>query len=100
MDELRNVQKTSTLEDESRKMRYAQALVKRVIDLIPDSFVKHKNLIYQEILSLPIEDMKEIEKGGPRSKDIIKDIIDTISQEFDLDPETGEEKEEEYKDQQ
>jgi hypothetical protein len=100
MDELRNVQKTSTLEDESRKMRYAQALVKRVIDLIPDSFVKHKNLIYQEILSLPIEDMKEIEKGGPRSRDIIKDIIDTISQEFDLDPETGEEKEEEYKDQQ
>lgn len=99
MDELRNVQRTSTLEDESRKMRYAQALVKRVLDLIPDSFVKHKSLIYQEIIGLPIEDMKEIEKGGPRSREIINDIINDISQEFDLDPETGEEKEEEYKDQ-
>ena len=100
MDELRNVQKTSTLEDESRKMRYAQALVKRVLDLIPDTFVKHKSLIYQEIIGLPIEDMKEIEKGGPRSREIINDIINDISQEFDLDPETGETKEEEYKDQQ
>lgn len=99
MDELRNVQKTSTLEDESRKMRYAQALVKRVLDLIPDPFVKHKSLIYQEIIGLPIEDMKEIEKGGPKSREIINDIINDISQEFNLDPETGEEKEEEYRDQ-
>lgn len=99
MDELRNVQQTSTLEDESRKMRYAQALVKRVLDLIPDPFIKHKNLIYQEIISLPIEDMKEIQRGGLRSKEIIDNIINDISQEFDLDPETGEKKEEEYRDQ-
>ena len=46
MDELRNVQRTSTLEEEGRKMREAQALVKKVIDLIPNQFVKHKNYIY------------------------------------------------------
>jgi hypothetical protein len=101
MDELRNVQRTSTLEDEGRKMRYAQALVKKVIDLIPDQFVKHKNYIYQKLIALPIEDMKEVEKNGPRAKDIVQEIIDEMIQDYNLDPETGDTKEEEeYKDQQ
>jgi len=99
MDELRNVEKTASLEDESRTMRFAQAQLQRVLSLIPEPFVKHKYYIYQQLMRLPIEDLKEVQQNGLRAKDIVKEIIDEMVQEFNLDPETGEEKEEEYKDQ-
>lgn len=99
MDELRNVEKTASLEDESRTMRFAQAQLKRILNLIPEPFVKHKYYIYQQLMRLPMEDLKEIQENGTRAKDIVKEIIDEMVQEFNLDPETGEEKEEEYKDQ-
>jgi hypothetical protein len=50
-------------------------------------------------MRLPIDDLREIETNGPRAREIVKEIIDEMSQEFNLDPETGEEKEEQYKDQ-
>ncbi len=97
-DELRNVEKTGSLEDETRKARFAQEQVKQILNLIPASFVKHKYYIYQQILNLPMDDLKEIQTGGERSKEIINQIIQDMAEEFDLDPETGEEIEE-YKDQ-
>jgi len=99
MDELRGAEQTASLEDESRTVRFAQAQLKKILDLIPAPFVKHKYYIYQQLMRLPIDDLREIETNGPRAREIVKEIIDEMSQEFNLDPETGEEKEEEYKDQ-
>jgi hypothetical protein len=99
MDELRNVEKTASLEDESRTMRFAQTQLKRILSLIPEPFVKHKYYIYQQLMRLPINDLKEVQENGTRAKNIVKEIVDEMVQEFNLDPETGEEKEEEYKDQ-
>jgi hypothetical protein len=80
-------------------MRFAQTQLKRILSLIPEPFVKHKYYIYQQLMRLPINDLKEVQENGTRAKNIVKEIVDEMVQEFNLDPETGEEKEEEYKDQ-
>lgn len=97
MDELRNVEKTTSLEDETRKARFAQEQVKQILELIPSGFVKHKYYIYQQLMALPIEDLKEVQAGGGRARSIVNQIVKDMSDEFGLDPETGEETEE-YKD--
>lgn len=97
MDELRNVEKTASLEDETRKARFAQEQVKQILELIPSAFVKHKYYIYQQLMQLPIEDLKEVQAGGGRARSIVNQIVKDMSDEFGLDPETGEEIEE-YKD--
>jgi len=96
-EELRNVEKTTSLEDETRKARFAQQQVKQILELIPAPFVKHKYYIYQQLLDLPIEDLKEVQAGGGRARSIVDQIVKNMSDEFGLDPETGEEVEE-YKD--
>jgi hypothetical protein len=96
-EELRNVEKTTSLEDETRKARFAQEQVKQILELIPAPFVKHKYYIYQQLLDLPIEDLKEVQAGGGRARSIVSKIVKDMSDEFNLDPETGEELEE-YKD--
>lgn len=97
MDELRNVEKTASLEDETRKARFAQEQVKQILELIPSGFVKHKYYIYQQLMALPIENLKEVQAGGGRARSIVNQIVKDMSDEFGLDPETGEEIEE-YKD--
>ena len=96
-EEFRNAEKTTSLEDETRKARFAQQQVKQILDLIPAPFIKHKYYIYQQLLNLPIEDLKEIQAGGGRARSIVNQIVKDMSDEFGLDPETGEEIEE-YKD--
>jgi hypothetical protein len=97
MDELRNVEKTASLEGETRKARFAQEQVKQILSLIPTPFIKHKYYIYQQLMQLPIEDLNEIQAGGGRARSIVNQIIKDMANEFGLDPETGEEIEE-YKD--
>lgn len=97
MDELRNVEKTASLEGETRKARFAQEQVKQILELIPSGFLKHKYYIYQQLMALPIEDLKEVQAGGGKARSIVNQIVKDMSEEFGLDPETGEEVEE-YKD--
>jgi hypothetical protein len=97
-DETRNAEKLGSLEGETRKARFAQALVNKIIAMIPQPFAKHKYYIYQQLLQLPSNEIEEVKAAGGRGRAIINNIIKEMCAEFNLDPKTGEEKEEEYED--
>lgn len=90
-DETRNVEKVGTLENETRKARFAQAQVQKILEMIPQPFQKHKYFIYQELLKLPANELAEVKASGGRARAIIANIIKDMSEEYGLDPETGEE---------
>jgi hypothetical protein len=90
-DETRNVEKVGTLENETRKARFAQAQVQKILEMIPQPFHKHKYYIYQQLMQLPAQELEEVKATGGRARAIIGKIIKDMSEEFGLDPETGEE---------
>lgn len=100
-NETMNQAKLGSLENETRKARYAQAFVNKNIGMIRDyapGFIKHKLEIYQKLIALPAEQQREVLAGGGKARAILKNIIDKMAKDYDLDLQTGDRKEEEYKD--
>jgi hypothetical protein len=94
MPETRNVQKLGTLEGESRKMRFAPEMVRRILSLVPDQFIKHKFAIYQRLQRLELGEFQEFKRSlasadTTRAKEIIDEIIREMCEDFELDPRTG-----------
>jgi hypothetical protein len=99
--ETMNQAKLGSLENETRKARFAQEFVSNMIKIIKEyapGFTKHKLEIYQKLIALPSEQQHEILTLGGKARAILKNIIDKMAKDYDIDLQTGDRNEEEYKD--
>jgi hypothetical protein len=83
-----------TLEDETKDINYGQALVSRILRLIPTDKMKYRFSIQQRLLEMEVDELKEILKGGTQAQQKINEIISEIEGEHG----ENQEEDEPYKD--